>query len=236
MANDLNLRYSISVFFPCFNEAANVERVISDAVAHLPSISDDFEILVIDDGSTDGTSQVVETMMLSDERVRLLAHTENLGYGMALRTGFQGAQKDLVFYADGDGQFSLSDLSSLVEALPGHGFVLGYRRNRADPLYRRLNGWLWTGLVRVVLGVKVRDVDCGFKLFRREAIDVEQLISGRGAAISAELISRAHRSGYRFAQVGVTHYPRKSGEQSGNSPKVILRSFVDIIRLWRGFQ
>ena len=142
MANDLNLRCSISVFFPCFNEAANVERVISDAVAHLPSISDDFEILVIDDGSTDGTSQVVETMMLSDERVRLLAHTENLGYGMALRTGFQGAQKDLVFYADGDGQFSLADLSSLVEVLPGHGFVLGYRRNRADPVYRRLNGWL----------------------------------------------------------------------------------------------
>ena len=234
MANDLNPRSSISVFFPCYNEASNVERVIADALAHLPAIADDFEVLIIDDGSTDGTSQVVKALVATNERVRLVTHTENRGYGMALRTGFKSAQKDLVFYADGDGQFSLAELSSLIEALPGHGFVLGYRRNRADPFYRRLNGWLWTWVVRVVLGVKVRDVDCGFKLFRREAVNVEQLISGRGAAISAELISRALRSGHQFSQVGVTHYPRRSGEQSGNSPKVILRSFVDIIRIWRG--
>jgi glycosyltransferase involved in cell wall biosynthesis len=234
MVNDLKRLPSISVFFPCYNESANVERVIEDALEHLPGLADDFEVLIIDDGSTDGTSRVVESIVGSHEQVRLISHAKNLGYGRALRTGFQAAIKDLVCYVDGDGQFSLADLSLLLAELPGHGFVLGYRRNRADPIYRRLNGWLWTGIVRFVLGVKVRDVDCGFKLFRREAVHVDRLISGRGAAISAELISRAHRSGHQFTEVGVTHYPRRSGEQSGNSPTVILRSVIDIIRLWRG--
>ena len=229
-------RASISAFFPCHNEGENVEQVIGNALEHLPAVADDFEIIIVNDGSTDDTAARAGTIAEQDARVRVVSHPTNLGYGRALRTGFESAQGDLIFCADGDGQFSLADLSRVVDALSDHGFVLGYRINRADPFYRRLNAWLWGLSVRVLLGFRVRDLDCGFKLYRREAVPVEDFISGRGAAISAELIARALRGGYSFTQVGVTHYPRQAGVQSGNSPRVILNSFLDIIQLWRGLR
>lgn len=236
MLADIGVRPSITAFFPCYNEVANVEHVIRDALRYLPALADDFEVLIIDDGSIDKTAERAGAIAQGEGRVRVISHRENLGYGRALRTGFESAKYDLIFYADGDGQFSLKDLALLVGELEDHGFILGYRRNRADPLYRRLNGWLWTTLVRALLGIRVRDVDCGFKLFRREAVRLEALFSGRGAAISAELITRAIRAGYKYKEVGVTHYPRKSGQQSGNSPGVIGQSVLDIIRLWRVFR
>ena len=229
-------RASISVFFPCHNEAENVEHVIGNALEHLPAIADEFEILIVNDGSTDDTAARAEAIGETDSRVRVVSHPTNLGYGRALRTGFESTRGDLIFCADGDGQFSLDDLAPLVDALDGHGFVLGYRINRADPFYRRLNAWLWGLSVRLLLGFQVRDLDCGFKLYRREAVPVEDFVSGRGAAISAELIARALRGGHTFTQVGVTHYPRQAGTQSGNSPRVILNSFLDIIQLWRGLR
>lgn len=227
---------SISVFFPCHNEAENVERVIGNALEYLPGIAEEFEILIVDDGSSDDTAARARTMSETDSRVRVVSHPTNLGYGRALRSGFESAKGDLIFCADGDGQFSLADLPPVVDALNDHGFVLGYRINRADPFYRRLNAWLWGLSVRCLLGFRVRDLDCGFKLYRREAVPVEDFVSGRGAAISAELIARALRGGHTFTQVGVTHYPRQAGVQSGNSPRVILNSFLDIIQLWRGLR
>ncbi len=227
---------SISVFFPCHNEAENVTQVIGNALEHLPTVAEEYEIIIVDDGSTDDTAARAETIAEHDSRVRVVSHPTNMGYGRALRTGFESANGDLVFCADGDGQFSLADLPPVVHALNDHGFVLGYRINRADPFYRRLNAWLWGLSVRVLLGFRVRDLDCGFKLYRREAVPVEDFISGRGAAISAELIARALRGGHTFTQVGVTHYPRQAGTQSGNSPRVILNSFLDIIQLWRGLR
>ena len=229
-------RASISAFFPCHNEGENVERVIGNALEHLPAIADEFEILIVNDGSTDDTAARAEAIGETDSRVRVVSHPTNLGYGRALRTGFESARGDLIFCADGDGQFSLDDLPPVVDALNDHGFVLGYRVNRADPFYRRLNAWLWGLSVRFLLGFRVQDLDCGFKLYRREAVPVEDFISGRGAAISAELIARALRGGHTFTQVGVTHYPRQAGTQSGNSPRVILNSFLDIIQLWRGLR
>ena len=227
---------SISVFFPCHNEAENVEQVIGNALEYLPGVADDFEILIVDDGSTDDTAARAGAIAETDPRVRVVSHPTNLGYGRALRTGFESSKGDLIFCADGDGQFSLADLAQVVDALDGHGFVLGYRINRADPFYRRLNARLWGLSVRLLLGFRVRDLDCGFKLYRREAVPVEDFISGRGAAISAELIARALRGGHSFTQVGVTHYPRQAGVQSGNNLRVILNSFLDIIQLWRGLR
>lgn len=236
MPEEIGGRPSISAFFPCYNEVANVEHVIRDALRYLPTVADEFEVLIIDDGSIDQTAERAKEFSHGESRVRVISHAENLGYGRALRTGFESASYDLIFYSDGDGQFSLKELSRLIAELGDHGFILGYRRNRADPIYRRLNGWLWTTLVRSLLGIRVRDVDCGFKLFRREAVQLEALMSGRGAAISAELITRASRAGYEYKEVGVTHYPRRWGRQSGNSPRVIGQSILDIIRLWRTFR
>ncbi len=223
----------ISVFFPSHNEVENVERVVRDAHAHLAAVARQYEIIVVDDGSTDGTRDRALALVDEDPRVRVVSHPTNLGYGRALRTGFASARLDLVCFTDGDGQFSLADLPRLLGPLNDHGFVLGYRLRRADSVHRRLNAWLWQLFVRVALGVRVRDVDCGFKLFRREVVADLELISGRGASISAELIAKATRAGFTFAEVGVHHYPRTAGVQSGNSVRVILSSFADILRLWR---
>ena len=222
----------ISVFFPSYNEAGNIESVVRDAHAQLASVTREYEIIIVDDGSTDGTRGRALTLADEDSRVRVVSHPTNLGYGRALRTGFASAQLDLVCYTDGDGQFSLADLPCLLDALNDHGAVLGYRLQRADPVHRQINAWLWRAFVRVSLGVKVRDLDCGFKLFRRDVIANLELVSGRGASISAELIAKATRAGSTFAEVGVHHYPRTAGVQSGNSVRVIASSFADIFRLW----
>ena len=223
---------SLSVFFPCHNEGANVGGVVGDALVYLPRITEDFEIIVVDDGSTDGTAERSEVIARTDSRVRVISHDGNHGYGHALRTGFSAATKDLICYTDGDGQFTLEDLPAVLDALGDHGFVLGYRLCRADPVYRQVNARLWETFVRVALHIQVQDLDCGFKLFRREAVEPLELCAGRGAAISAELIARAVRAGHTFGEVGVRHYPRKAGRQSGNSPSVVLNSFLDITRLW----
>ena len=229
----LRVPLAISVFFPCHNEVENVERVVRDARTHLAELTEDYEIIVVDDGSTDGTAERAEAVARTDQHVRVVSHSTNLGYGHALRTGFSTARKDLICYTDGDGQFSLADLPRVLQALDGHGFVLAYRIRRADPFYRGLNAWLWRTFVRLVLRIKVRDLDCGFKLFRREVVQGIELVSGRGAVISTELVAKAVRAGHSFAEVGVHHYPRTAGQQSGNSPRVVLNSFVDILRLWR---
>ena len=224
----------ISVVFPCHNEAENVAAVIADARQHVGALGDDYEILIVDDGSSDGTAERARGAAAGDDRVRVVQHPTNLGYGHALRSGFAAARAPLICYVDGDGQFSLADLPGLVNALGSHGFVLGYRIQRADPAHRSLNARLWGLVVRLVMGFNVRDIDCGFKLFRREVVKDVEFIAGRGAVISAELVARATHAGHTYTEVGVTHYARTAGEQSGNSPLVVLNSFLDIARLrWR---
>jgi glycosyltransferase involved in cell wall biosynthesis len=221
----------VSIIFPCYNEAENIAGVIADAREHLKTIRAEYELIIVDDGSTDATADRARAATGDDSRIRVVEHSTNLGYGHALRSGFRAARLPLVCYVDADGQFSLADLSRLIEAKGSHGFVLGYRIHRADPAHRTLNARLWQTFVRLVLGFNVRDLDCGFKLFRRELIQAPNLMAGRGAVISAELIAKLTREGHTYAEVGVQHYPRTAGEQSGNSLRVVFSSFVDILRL-----
>ncbi len=220
----------VSAFLPCCNEEGNVERVVRATVRALEAVGVPFEVIVVDDGSTDGTAEVARRLQGEDGRVRLVQHPRNLGYGAALRTGFSTARYPWVFYTDGDGQFDPRDLARLVPHAASADLVVGYRLRRQDPLHRRLFGWLWNLLVRTWFGVRVRDVDCAFKLLRREAVQ-DLPLKSTGAFLSTELLCRAARRGARIVEVGVPHYPRRWGRQSGGRPDVVLQAFWELWKL-----
>jgi len=221
---------SISVFFPCYNEQDNVARTVGQALDVLEEAGADFEIIIVDDGSSDATGQIADDLASRDERIKVVHHQTNLGYGAALRSGFKAATKQLVFYTDGDGQFDISEMPSLLPLMAQYDIVSCYRINRQDNLIRKINGWCWTKLVCLLFGMKVRDIDCAFKLYKREIFDNIQLASS-GALIDAEILARAMRKGYRMTQKGVRHYPRKAGSQTGGSFRVILRAFKELFTL-----
>jgi glycosyltransferase involved in cell wall biosynthesis len=222
---------SISVFFPCYNEQDNVRRTVERALAVLQKLQTDFEIIIVDDGSSDATKQIADEIASRDGRVKVVSHRANLGYGAALQSGFKAATKQLVFYTDGDGQFDMAEMPPLLPLMSQYDIVTCYRLNRQDSLVRKINGWCWTKLVCFLFGMKVRDVDCAFKLYKREIFDNIQMVSS-GALIDAEILARAVRRGYRLTQKPVHHYPRVAGKQSGASPRVILRAFKELFRLY----
>lgn len=221
---------SLSIFFPAFNEAENLPLVIGQALEVAPKITDKFEILVIDDGSTDSTVQVVEDIIKKNmnQKIKLIRHKKNLGYGAALKTGIYNSRYDLVTYMDSDGQFDFHQLNKLVERIDESDIVIGYRVKRADKLIRILNGKIWNFLVGLLLSLKVRDVDCGFKLFKRDVISKIDRLQSNGATISAELLVKAKKMGFKIVQVGLIHEPRKFGNATGGNPLHIFRAFYDL--------
>ncbi len=221
---------ALSVFFPCHNEVGNLERLVASAREVLPRFAQEWEVIIVDDGSSDGTGPFADRLAASEPHVRVVHHPQNRGYGGALQSGFAAARYDYVFFTDGDGQFDLGEIALLLPLLDRADMALGYRLRRADPLHRRLYAWGYKLLIRLVLGLRVRDIDCAFKLIPRRVLEAVTLTS-TGALISAELLLRAKQAGFTWAQVGVHHYPRTAGEQSGGSPKVILRMFRELWRL-----
>jgi Glycosyl transferase family 2 len=222
----------LSLCLPAYNEAANIEDTIDGACAMLPEFVKSFEVVVVDDGSRDDTAVIVERYVERDRRVRLVRHERNRGYGAAVTSGLRAARGDLVMFTDADGQFSLLDLPYLLTRLENNDMVIGYRYKRADPWHRLLNAWAWNGLIRLILGVKVRDLDCAFKLFRREVVDQLQLTAS-GATINAEILAQCCRGGIRIAEVPVAHYPRCLGTPTGAAFKVIAKAFRELPRLWK---
>ena len=223
---------SISVFFPCYNEQENVARTVEKALDVLDKLNADFEIIIIDDGSTDETGRKADEIAKRDGRVKVVHHKHNLGYGAALQSGFKTATKELVFYTDGDGQFDINEMPSLLSLMEQYDIVSCYRLNRRDPIIRKINGWCWTRLICLMFGLKIRDIDCAFKLYKREIFDKIEM-SSTGALIDAEILARAVRKGYRITQKGVHHYPRTAGQQTGASIRVILRAFKELFKLQR---
>jgi uncharacterized membrane protein YbhN (UPF0104 family) len=220
----------LSVFFPCYNEQGNVRRVVAEALAYLPTVTDDFEIILVDDGSRDRTGTIADELAAGNDRIRAVHHPRNLGYGAALQSGFRAATKPWVFYTDGDGQFDITDMGRLLAHAADCDVVSGYRRRRQDSLLRRVNACLWGWLAERVLGFRCRDVDSAFKLYRREIFDRFEMKS-TGALIDAEIIARAVRAGCRLATVPVGHRPRIAGRQTGANVKVIARAFKELFRL-----
>ncbi len=222
----------LSVFLPAHNEESNIEEVVRGFCTELPRLTNDYEVIVVDDGSRDRTGEIADRLAAADRHVKVVHHPVNRRYGGAVISGIRASTKPFVLLCDGDGQFDPADIALLAAQMPTCDVAVGRRVQRADRFVRRLNGKAWTMLVRLLFGLKVRDIDCGFKLFRREAIDGIELHS-QGALISTELLARIAGRGARIREVDVHHLPRLGGESSGANLRVILYAFWELFALFR---
>jgi glycosyltransferase involved in cell wall biosynthesis len=227
-------RPTLTFFFPAYNEEENVEETVRRALEHLgPMVDGSLEVLGADDGSAARTGELADAMAAADPRVRV-HHQANRGYGGALKAGFANARGRLICFSDGDLQFDLGEMRLLLERLDDPrrpvDAVIGYRRQRRDPFHRTLIAKTYNAVISVTFGLRVRDIDCAMKLFRREVVDGLRLDS-EGPFLSAELLIKLRARGARVAQMGVTHYPRVAGQNTGASFRKILRTFRDIGRL-----
>lgn len=227
---------SLSVFFPAFNEEKNIKSTVEDAVAVLKTLPLEWEILVINDGSKDKTAFEVEELMKKYPTVRLINHQGNKGYGGALKTGFTQAKYPWVVFADSDGQFKFDDVKKMLEKTDEADVILGYRLNRADPFQRRIFTWGWKMLAMIILGLNVRDYSCGFKMIKKSVFEAIMPINSEEKVTQIEMLIKAKRKGYKFAEVGVHHYPRIHGVPTGANLAVVIKSFVDMMKLWQELQ
>ncbi|MGD8450645.1 MAG: glycosyltransferase family 2 protein [Phycisphaerae bacterium] len=223
---------SLTIFFPCYNEEANVERVTQSAVEVGRKVAEDLEVLIVNDGSRDRTGEIADRLAAEIPEVRAVHNRPNRGYGGALQRGFREATKDWIFYTDGDGQFDLGELPRLLPLLETHDIVSCYRLDRKDPLPRKLNAFAWSTLVNLLFRIGLRDIDGAFKIYPRTFIERITLHS-TGALIDTEMLAKARNMGCSIAQLGVHHYPRTAGQQTGANLRVILRAFRELFRLYR---
>ena len=223
---------SISCFFPAFNDGASIGKVVADALAVLPQLTADYEVIIVDDGSTDDTAEVLNRLVATNQHVRVVRHETNRGYGAALQTGFRNATKDLVFYTDGDGQYDVSDLSWLHASLAdGVDVINGYKTTRSDAAHRRVLGSFYNRLAHLLFDLPIRDVDCDFRLLRRLALERLELTVSSGA-ICVQLVHQLAKSGAVFKEIPVTHLPRASGRSQFFTPGRITRTAVDLFSVW----
>jgi glycosyltransferase involved in cell wall biosynthesis len=222
----------LTIFFPAHNEEGNIERVVKGFYAEAQRIADHYELVIVDDGSRDLTGAIADRMSQADCHIKVIHHPINRGYGAAVISGIRAATQPYVVLCDGDGQFDPAELNRLTAQSQQYDVVIGRRTRRADHLIRRINGQAWTLLVRLLFCVRITDIDCGFKLFRRRYLENLEL-RARGAMITTELMVRLASRGARICEVDVSHLPRLAGEQSGNSLKVVLRAFKELFVLYR---
>jgi len=223
-------RPGISFFFPACNEEETVETLTRKAIETLPTLTDDWEVIIVNDGSTDRTGEIADRLAREIPRVRVVHHPVNAGYGRALRSGFAEARKDLVFYTDGDLQFDIAELALLVPMIREADIVSGYKLRRADDAGRKVVSFVYNTLLKGLFGLRLTDVNCGFKLYRREIFDVIELKSTRGL-IDAEVLLKAQAVGYTITQVGVHHFPRKHGSSRYRAREIFL-TIVQMFTLW----
>jgi len=218
---------SISVVLPAHNEAENIRTTIDNCLSYLKNNVSDYEVIIVNDGSTDETQQIVQDIQVTNSKLILINHPENKGYGSALRSGFDKASCKYIFFMDSDGQFDVNDLGILTPLVSAQDIVIGYRENRADSFPRLLNAWLYGIYIYLLFGLKVKDMDCAFKIFPTKAYhDIRPIKSG-GALFSAEFLIKLKRNGFKLREVPVRHFPRQFGTQSGANFKVILRMFKE---------
>lgn len=222
---------SLSLVLPAHNEEENIGIVLNDALRTLPRFTDDFEIIVVNDGSRDGTGAIIDAIAVTDDRIKPVHHHQNRGYGSALRSGFAVTTGDHVMFMDADRQFNIADLALLSPFVRDYDVVAGFRRERNDPLIRRLNAEIFNVVVRVLFGIHLRDVDCAFKIFRGDHLRSLNL-TAPGALINTEMQAKLRRRGASVQQVAVHHYPRVAGNATGGNWRVIVRAMGETLILF----
>ena len=225
----------LSIVLPCLDEESNVAAMVSDACTAATRVAHEHEVIVVDDGSRDGTLPIARALAADDPAVRVIVHARNRGYGAAMRSGFQAARMPWVFLVDADRQFDLSQLDDFVPSAETHDVIAGRRVKRADPLVRRAAAHAWNALVRRLFGIPLHDVDCAFKLVRRDLLGSFDL-TAHGAMASTELIVKLVRAGARIEERGVIHMRRTAGKQSGLSPPVVARALRELVVVRRALR
>src|SRR5881275_1166538 len=223
---------SLSVIFPAFNEEANIRSVVEDACRIIPKFAPIFEIIVVNDGSRDRTAEICDDLAMEFSDVHVVHHARNRGYGAALKTGIERARYDVIFFTDSDGQFDLREVATLLEQTDAYDIVAGYRARRQDPPHRLLFAWGWNILVRLVLGIRIRDIDCAFKAFNRRVFNSIQ-IQSVGAMVNTEIFAQASKFGMTVKEVRVSHFPRRHGKPTGSKFAVISKAFRELIKMRR---
>lgn len=228
----MNKKYSISIILPVYNEEGNIEKVIEETASFLQAqkIFKDYEIIAVDDGSRDKTADILRGLTDKVSYLNVVTHCKNLGYGKALISGVKVAQHPLIFFMDADGQFNIKEMKSMLYYLEEFDIVAGYRYKRKDVFYRVILGKLYSWLVFLLFGLRLRDVNCGFKLFKRRVL-VTRNINSKAGAFYTEILIRAKDKGYRIKEIPVEHFPRLNGKQTGGSLKVIFKATIDLIGL-----
>jgi glycosyltransferase involved in cell wall biosynthesis len=222
----------LSVFFPALNDSGTIASMVIRAVQAASALTPDYEVIVVNDGSTDATAQIADELARTYPHVRVVHHAHNRGYGGALQTGFRTAAKELIFYTDGDAQYDPAEMAALWERMaPGIDLVNGYKIDRADPLHRIIIGRLYHHIVKTLFGLKVRDVDCDFRLMRRTIFDRIHLEKTSGV-ICLEMMKKIHDAGFQIVEVPVHHYHRAFGRSQFFNFRRIFRTGVDVLKLW----
>lgn len=226
MADNSNI--TLSVFFPAYYDEKNIDKVVHKAVSILEELKlKDYEVIIIEDGSPDKTGEVADELAKQYEKVRVIHHEKNMGYGATLKDGFLSAKLDYVFYSDGDNQFDLEDIKKFVALIPYTDVVVGYRKKKQYSLYRKFTSLSYNYLLKLIFDINYWDIDCAFKLFKTDLFKKIE-IKSVDAFIDAEIMIKAKLLGYRTTEVGVEHLPRVDGISTGARPSVILRTIREI--------
>jgi len=222
----------LSIFFPCYNDKGTIGRLVADAKKTAQKLTNDFEIIVIDDGSSDGSREFLRELEPQVPELRVIFHEKNRGYGGVLQTGFGAATKDLVFYTDGDGQYDVNELRLLWERMrDGIDVVNGYKLKRSDALHRIVIGAVYRDVMRFFFRLPIKDPDCDFRLIRRTVFEKVKLVRNSGT-VTIELVKKIHRAGFIFAQVGVHHYERTYGSSQFFSFRRVAKTLWQLMFLW----
>lgn len=222
----------LSIFFPFWNEEENIEHVVKSAMLVAQEVAEKWEIIMVDDGSADKTLVKAKELAKVNKNLRVVSHSPNRGYGAALKEGFAHARYKYVVFTDGDGQFDFSEVRRFVESIYNADIVIGYRKKRRDNMVRHMLMSLLKAWDLIFFGFYFRDIDCGFKMFTREAIKRLTPLRSEGAMITTEILAKAKAKGLAIKEVEVTHFPRKYGDQSGGNIPVVVRAILESFILW----